>query len=835
MSFSIEKSNKDIFKIIRELNPLEEKCRELGITFFKIGRTIRANSPFYSGGKNAFCINGDFWFDFSVPAEMQNSGDVLDLVAILKFNGDKKRALEELAPEEFRKNFDAISNERKNVQRNIDIWHENLISQKSQQAKNALEYLKKRHVDEAQIKRLKIGFNFEHRIVFPCLNTAGDEFIFYTSRALGNLEPKYKNAPVQKKFLRSAPMGLNTLKKGFNLLVITEGVFDFLAFEALNVPVLASLGNDLFSKFPDFINTVKNFKKICLAYDNDEKGFLFSHSAAEILFKHNIHFSVIDIPKNFKDIADCREHELNLSELVANAEPGIFWLAKSMIFGFSDNSQNKNYFENLPQVKINSIQKEIRNFLEDAVISGLDDPDLVTLSNALSKSGVPANWLEAVVKEAKKTPSQAKILSSVLKKFPYLFYSGSLKAGLFFDYDKKSGCWSPVDDALILNRISDTLGAKKTGGLCQSVLTLLKGEVIDKGNEKRLLLNSLPIFQFKNGVLNLNSEQFSELDPKNFSTFQVSYNYNPAAKCDLWLDFIDKITLGEQSRKDLLQLFTGYCLFSDCSLHKSLFIIGSGSNGKSTFLDVIAALFENSNQNDKIVTVTNIQPKDFEDATQRIALEHSLVNIARDIDPNLKGTDSFFKSIVAGDSINGNLKFHDTHAFTSRAKLLSSCNSLPFFSEASQAIKRRLLFCNFEAKFEGKNKDTQLTKKLLKELSGIFNWAFTGYRKLRFKNFQLEPCCDQKKLIDDMSNAINPLLSFWEEYEEEFLKENYITRENIFSYYSSWCNTHAVYALPANQFHRKFIETLEGLGFRVKESQPRIDGKRTRIYVLEKN
>ena len=71
----------------------------------------------------------------------------------------------------------------------------------------------------------------------------------------------------------------------------------------------------------------------------------------------------------------------------------------------------------------------------------------------------------------------------------------------------------------------------------------------------------------------------------------------------------------------LLQEMAGYILFDDCFLEKCFFLIGDGANGKSVFLNVISAVFDEAN-------ISHVEMATLDNEFQRINLLDSLANIS---------------------------------------------------------------------------------------------------------------------------------------------------------------------------------------------------------------
>jgi hypothetical protein len=77
------------------------------------------------------------------------------------------------------------------------------------------------------------------------------------------------------------------------------------------------------------------------------------------------------------------------------------------------------------------------------------------------------------------------------------------------------------------------------------------------------------IINLRNTMLDLNNYTPIQHDPKYLSTVQVPIDYDPNAKCPLFLQTLDQIFDQDQQRIDLLAEILGYCLTSDIEAQKA--------------------------------------------------------------------------------------------------------------------------------------------------------------------------------------------------------------------------------------------------------------------------
>ena len=100
---------------------------------------------------------------------------------------------------------------------------------------------------------------------------------------------------------------------------------------------------------------------------------------------------------------------------------------------------------------------------------------------------------------------------------------------------------------------------------------------------------------FKNGLLNIQDDTFEKFTPDVVVTNIIPHNYDPDAYDELTDKTLDKISCNNKSIRALLEEMAGYCLYRRNELGKAFILTGSGSNGKSTYLNMIKTMLGKSN------------------------------------------------------------------------------------------------------------------------------------------------------------------------------------------------------------------------------------------------
>lgn len=794
---------------------------------------------------NAFSVSRSLWHDFSAGV----GGDVLSLVAWLKFGDPKERiydAAKFLAGDD---NFDSgywqkYTAQRDNLQSMVEAAHADLLNDE-----RTLEYLHSRRINDKTIERFKLGVALEWvsannspvqeaRLTCPYLDKAGQP-VYSATRQLPwtahEGSPKYHKLSLKGDnsiFLRNTVFGLNTLPlkdPECDTLTVGEGMFDGLSLAQEKYPIAFSIGG-YYGKdnIPTLIREARRFRRLITCFDSDTAGQGFTCRMGRLFLKEKLFFSCVDsYGEGHKDVSDYYAAGGDLHELLNKAINGYMFMARRTFWentGVRRLSEDSPFHELSPNEqarRLNEVKQfvfSLKGFLEDSLFS-----EVIT---ALKEYYPPEK-----IDRFAQGPTAHELLC--LKRDSFLdgrslFYVGSIKHGEYWQFNKKRGCWYRMTDADLQSELSEffkhSLDNKTVAQLSMMIRLMVTRQDMPKFNRARVQV-------FTNGTLELDTGTLRENRPEDFMTWTHSFAYEPSATCPTYDAFLPQVACDQQSRIDFLDDIMGYAFYEDCRLEKMFVLIGDGQNGKGTYLKVLEALFKSDNDSGGFSqSVTNIQPKDFESPTQRILLEGSMLNIAHDIDPKLKDCASYLKSITSGDTIDGNRKFCDSHSFRPRTKIVCSSNHMLKVNDDSYGMKRRLMFCKFAACFK-ENADVHLLHKLLTELPGIFNRAFRAYKAL-LEREAIRPSIDQAEFLEEFTEIANPVAAFWHEHGEGYLERREVSKSKVFDDFKTFCERNSLYAGAENRFHTSLKKFLKEAGVNATETRHREQDNRPYYYVF---
>jgi len=141
-------------------------------------------------------------------------------------------------------------------------------------------------------------------------------------------------------------------------------------------------------------------------------------------------------------------------------------------------------------------------------------------------------------------------------------------------------------------------------------------------------------------------------------------------------------------------------------------MLGSGTNGKSTFRQMIINLIGDTN-------ISVATPHELQSRFGLTSLEGKICNYGDEVGTKPLDEMDKLKSISSGESINYECKNKDVRSGNFKTLLIFNSNEIPPIKDKSEAVLNRLLIIPFNANFTGKAdksiKDEKLKNKIVLE------------------------------------------------------------------------------------------------------------------------
>jgi putative DNA primase/helicase len=334
------------------------------------------------------------------------------------------------------------------------------------------------------------------------------------------------------------------------------------------------------------------------------------------------------------------------------------------------------------------------------------------------------------------------------------------------------------------------------------------------------------VLNLKNGLLNIDTNDFRSHTPHYLSRIQLPVNYNRDAGPVKFIEFMMDALPDTKDRNLVIEEFSSILLRDGIRLEKVFMYVGYGANGKSTFLSVIETLI--GDENTSHVSIQDLISARF----ARAQLDGKMANIFADISNDELTKLGALKAIISGDTISVEKKGKDHFNMKNHAKMFYSCNQLPEISEDTDAVFRRFNITEWNQQFLGDKDNKNLLNELTTEdeLSGILNLLIHKARQiLTRQKLSYEESTEELRM--EWKERANPIQRFSKEKLRE-AKTSVVAKSEVYAEYVDWCKSHQVNPKNESQFTKK----LKSLGFRDDTQRIRngiLDpkGKTTRIWV----
>lgn len=329
----------------------------------------------------------------------------------------------------------------------------------------------------------------------------------------------------------------------------------------------------------------------------------------------------------------------------------------------------------------------------------------------------------------------------------------------------------------------------------------------DVFNQDKYLLNT------DSGIIDLKTGEVRPFDPKYMQSkstnIKVSYD-----EPKLWIKFLKDIFYrGENKQEDTkeivdcVQLCLGYSLCGSTREQIMFLLYGGGSNGKSTFTDVVGKMM--GDYGDSIASENLMQ--------QRTANNSAIYSIAKlqgcrfletgETEEGGRFAEAMVKRLTGGDQISAQFKYGNEFSFRPQFKLWMSTNNRPIIRGTDLGIWRRIFPFPFIRSFTEEQKDKDLPDKLEKELPMILGWAIKGFQKYQqIGGIKMPECLkpeykDYKVKMDVITQFIEKNCTVIKGYNTKV--------STLFKNYKEWAKDECEYVMKAS----KVEEEMKKKGF----------------------
>ena len=335
------------------------------------------------------------------------------------------------------------------------------------------------------------------------------------------------------------------------------------------------------------------------------------------------------------------------------------------------------------------------------------------------------------------------------------------------------------------------------------------------------------IINLKNTRLDIRSSECLSFSPDAIEFDRIPVTYDPSAYCADLDKMLNRVFLGDREVINLFEEMIGYCLIKHSRFQKAFLFYGSGSNGKSTILDLLKTFLGSRNY-------SAIALEKVTDRFNTAELEYKLANFGDDVDNVTIKDAGTLKKLFAGNSMLVERKGERPYtAENLYATHIYSCNAIPRSFDKSDGFYRRWLLIPFNARFsvDDEDYDPMIVDKITSPtaLSYLLNIAIRGAQRLMRRGFFTEPQSVKDALEE--YKADNSTVLTWindKELDEDYFLEK--PRDAIYSEFVDWCKVSGIKSGNVTGKIRFSKEIAQKFDF---EEKPKQKKDKKRYFILK--
>lgn len=448
-----------------------------------------------------------------------------------------------------------------------------------------------------------------------------------------------------------------------------------------------------------------------------------------------------------------------------------------------------------------------------------------------------------------KFKKEEKINVMAYKVVKNIFNSYMLKtdntSGVTYKYNTKF--WEVVPNHELRNFLSQCAIASGVPAI-QAELTLFRDLLQEQLQDitKGVLETPKNMFNLQNGVLcftedGVTFEQHS--DTFNF-TYCLPYDYDPEnTTCPIWDGFFNWAIPDEDTQETFWQYLGSGFLPPSSRFEKTLILLGTGANGKSTIINTLRSLFGDAVGYFKIDKLTS--PDGDQSAKQVRFIYNKVFGVSQE-DGRIKDF-TLWRDIVSRHEIEMKSLYKDTFMTTNYGRLISCMNDLSYIDSHLHGSSRRLIVIPMNSKISDSDADLHLNVKIATECSAILNKVIAGYIQLQKLGGHIGISAEVTTNTAEVIEQFDAVLQFLREKQyynppEPISKSNSLTYTEklarqghevmlmeagtLYGFFQTWCEGEGL-KVPAK---RIFLKRLRTHGLSVKTVK--IDGKSSDRWVV---
>ena len=325
------------------------------------------------------------------------------------------------------------------------------------------------------------------------------------------------------------------------------------------------------------------------------------------------------------------------------------------------------------------------------------------------------------------------------------------------------------------------------------------------------------LIAFKNGIVDM-GQGLIPYSVDIHITNEIPWDYDQYAQDETVDKFLNDISCGDETIRMNLEELIGLCMFRSNRFASAAFLLGEGSNGKSTFINAIRNVLGDDNVSSLDVAVIG-------ERFQAGRIAGKLANLGDDISNEYVsgGKLSVFKKATSGETLYTDVKGTDGFEFKPYCTLIFSANEMPRLGDSTDGTLRRMFPIPFNAHFDRDDEDydPDLIRKLsTKEAAEYFiKLGILGLQRVIYQS-GVTPNEYSKRMLDEIHTENDSVLQWLED--ENIAIGDIVERStgSVFDDYKMWCENSKTKPMKKATFTKRLNKALHLVTVVTRRSTP---------------
>ncbi|HUE74575.1 MAG TPA: phage/plasmid primase, P4 family [Pirellulaceae bacterium] len=331
-------------------------------------------------------------------------------------------------------------------------------------------------------------------------------------------------------------------------------------------------------------------------------------------------------------------------------------------------------------------------------------------------------------------------------------------------------------------------------------------------------LDSHPwLFNVANGTIDLRTGQLREHCRDDLLTKLCPHDYDPTAKCPLWIATLAKIFERKRELIGFLQRFVGMALIGEVVEELLVIWYGDGNNGKTLVAEILMDMFGSDYACAAMPTLL-MESRGDRHLTERADLFGKRLVVCSETEAGCRLAEAAMKLMTGRGRIKARRMREDPWEFPPSHSFVLDTNNKPIIDGTDEGVWRRPLLLPFLVKFwrEGKDApgppelkaDVKRYEDLQAEMPGILALAVRGC--LSYQRHGLSAPSEVREATDEYRDEQNRIADFL----EECCTRSSAGQVRVQELYDLYC----VWARKGAMNLTRFGQAMAKLGFKRKRS-----------------